>query len=602
MICGKQGRDRLKKITESYPHNRHDKLKLESGGYLKKWKNKTPIALVYPNIYGVGMSSLGFQQVYTLLNRQDDIVCERFFLPEKNEEFLSIESGRPLLDFPFVFFSISFEHDYVNIVNSLLLGGVEPFSSKRHGRANGAPLVVFGGVACFMNPEPIAPFADLIVVGEAEPILGDLVEFFIENHEKTGREFMLLNAAQQFKGVYVPHLYSPSYSEDGRYQAMEALVDVPQRIERVSLKKCRQAGHSEILTPVAEFSNLYLTELGRGCSRGCRFCAAGFIYRPPRLWDADAVVEGLHDRADNVSRIGLLGMEMANTATLEHISDYLLDSGCALSFSSLRADRINDKLYELLAQSNLKSVAIAPDGASERLRRVINKGLDAADLLTGATRLVEAGIFKLKIYVMVGLPTETCEDLQEFIDLIATIKESVDQIGRQRGRLTEIFLSVNCFVPKPWTPFQFHPFGISTPIMPGKTFSMKKAVSTLKEKIAYLKDGVRGFSNVHFQADKPENCFFQALLSRGDRRLAPVLYDMAALQLPWKRSLKKNGVNGEQLIVTGYDGASSFPWYIIDHGIDIDYLWREYQKGLHSAPTDPCDTSICRRCGVCGES
>jgi len=309
----------------------------------------------------------------------------------------------------------------------------------------------------------------------------------------------------------------------------------------------------------------------------------------------------LRNRADNVSRIGLLGMEMANTATLEHISDYLLDSGCALSFSSLRADRINDKLYELLSQSQLKSVAIAPDGASERLRRVINKGLDAADLLRGATRLVEAGIFKLKMYVMVGLPTETCEDLQEFIDLIAKIKENIDYIGRRRGRLTEIFISVNCFVPKPWTPFQFHPFGISASLTPGKTLSMKTAVSTLKEKIAYLKDGVRGFSNVHIQADKPENACFQALLSRGDRRLAKVLYDMVTQQLPWKKSLKKNSINAEQIIVSGYDGASFFPWYIIDHGIGFDYLWREYQKGLNSAPTEPCDTSVCRRCGVCGE-
>lgn len=548
------------------------------------------------------MSSLGFQQVYTLLNRQDDIVCERFFLPQKDEEFLSVESGRPLHDFPFVFFSISFEHDYVNIVKSLLLGGIEPFSRKRHEQKDDSPLIVFGGVACFMNPEPIAPFADLIVVGEAEPVLDDLVAFLIENNEKKRRETTLLNAAQRFKGIYVPHLYSPQYDEEGRCLAMESRLDVPGRIERVSLQKCTQAGHSEVLTPVAEFSNLHLTELGRGCSRGCRFCAAGFIYRPPRLWDADAVLEGLRDRGESVSRIGLLGMEMANTATLEHISDYLLDSGCALSFSSLRADRINDKLYELLSQSDLKSVAIAPDGASERLRRVINKGLDATDLLTGATRLVEAGIFKLKIYVMVGLPTETCEDLQEFIDLIATIKESIDHIGKERGRLTEIFLSVNCFVPKPWTPFQFHPFGISKPLMPGETFSMKKAVSTLKEKITYLKDGVRDFSNVHIQADKPENAFFQALLSRGDRRLAPVLFDMATQQLPWKRSLKKNRVNAEKVIVSGYDGASFFPWYIIDHGISFDYLWQEYQKGLHSASTEPCDTSVCRRCGVCGES
>lgn len=548
------------------------------------------------------MSSLGFQQVYSLLNRRDDIVCERFFLPEKDGEFLSIESGRPLQDFPYIFFSVSFEHDYVNIVKSFLLAGIEPFAEDRRGKGGDSPLIVFGGVACFMNPEPIAPFADIIVVGEAEPILDELVGFLLQNHEKTPHERLLLGAAQQFQGLYVPYLYTPQYDEQGNCTAMQPHPGVPGRIQRLSLQRCSKAGHSEMLTPAAEFSNLYLTELGRGCSRGCRFCAAGFIYRPPRLWDADAVVAGLRERADNVSRVGLLGMEMAGSQTLEHISDYLLDSGCALSFSSLRADRINDKLYELLSQSKLKSVAIAPDGASERLRLVINKGLDATDLLTGATRLVEAGIFKLKVYVMVGLPTETCEDLQEFVDLIARIKGSIDRIGKQRGRLTEIYLSVNCFVPKPWTPFQYHPFGISAPLQPGETRSMKEALTSLKEKIAYLKKGVGEFSNVHFQADKPENGFFQALLSRGDRRLAGVLHDMAAYQLPWKKSLKKNKIDAERLIVRGYDGTSFFPWYILDHGIGFDYLWKEYLKGLRSASTEPCDPSVCRRCGVCGES
>ncbi len=558
--------------------------------------------MVYPNTYEVGMSSLGFQVVYALLNEREDIVCERFFLPEGDEDYLSVESGRLLTDFSFVFLSISFEYDYLNVVKSLLLAGLEPFAEKRSGQSQKQPLVVFGGVACFLNPEPIAPLADVIIVGEAEPLLSDFVTFLQTYEGKVERQIYLAEAMLQFQGVYVPSLYTPEYDNSGRCCGMTSVSWLPRRVERVSLKHCDQAGHSELLTPAAEFADLYLTELGRGCSRGCRFCAAGFIYRPPRLWDGDAVVEGLQNRADDVSRIGLVGMEMASDSTLEQVSTYLLESGCALSFSSLRADRINPQLYELLAQSDLKSVAIAPDGASERLRKVINKGLDEKDLLLGATRLVEAGIFKLKVYVMVGLPTETNEDLQEFIDLIGRMKHKIDEIGKRRGRLTEMYLSVNCFVPKPWTPFQYHPFGVSEVLEKNQTISVKDALERIKKKIVYLKTGLRGLNNVHFQADKPENALFQAVLSRGDRRLAKVLVDMVAAGLTWKRGLKKNNLSAEQFAICGYDKDSYFPWYIIDQGISTRYLWQEYTKGLQSAITEPCDTKVCRRCGVCDDS
>lgn len=557
---------------------------------------------MYPNTYEVGMSSLGFQVVYTLLNEREDVVCERFFLPEGEEEYLSVESGRLLTDFSFVFFSISFEYDYLNVVKSLLLAGLEPLAEKRSDQNPKQPLVVFGGVACFMNPEPLAPFADVMVVGEAEPLLGELVSFLQSHEGRVEREIYFIQAAQRFQGIYVPRLYTPVYDSRGRCCEMDAASGLPRRVERVSLKHCDQAGHSELLTPAAEFADLYLTELGRGCSRGCRFCAAGFIYRPPRLWDGDAVVEGLQSRADDVSRIGLVGMEMASDTTLEHVSTYLLESGCALSFSSLRADRINTRLYELLAQSELKSVAIAPDGASERLRRVINKGLNEKDLLLGASRLVEAGIFKLKVYVMVGLPTETFEDLQELLNLIDRMKRIIDEIGKPRGRLTEIYLSVNCFVPKPWTPFQYHPFGVSKAIENNQRVSVKDVLGNLKKKIAYLKAGLRGLNNIHFQADKPENALFQAILSRGDRRLAKVLVDMVVEGLSWKRGLEKNGLTAEQFAICGYDKDSYFPWYIIDQGISARYLWQEYMKGLQAAITDQCDTEVCRRCGVCHDS
>ncbi len=548
------------------------------------------------------MSSLGFQLVYSLLNSEESVLCERFFLPHQGEPLRSVESGRPLNHFSLVFFSVSFEHDYLNLVRLLLTASIEPFAADRESMVSASqPLVICGGVATFMNPEPLAPFIDLFLIGEAEPLLPELLVRLLQDKDHKKRRDILYDLAQEKDGLYAPVFYSPIYGREGHYQGYKAASGVPEKIKKIVVKECRTAAHSQILTPVAEFADLYLTELGRGCSRGCRFCAAGFIYRPPRLWDGDAVVRGLEKRFAGVERVGLLGMEMADEGDLESISCYLGESGCSLSFSSLRADRISEPLLKLLSESSLKSVAIAPDGASERLRKVINKGLRQEDLLNAAEKLVGAGIYKLKLYTMIGLPTESYDDLDELLELVRKIKARISDIGRRRGRLCEISLSLNCFTPKPWTPFQYHPFGISEKLVPGENRSSREAVSTLKEKIRYLRKGLAGEANVHMQADKPEKVLFQAVLSRGDRRLAKVLVDMVRNAVSWKQAMKKNNLLPEQFAVCGHGSDEVFPWYIIDHGIKHDFLWLEYKKAFEEKPSESCDTRICRRCGVCRE-
>ena len=559
------------------------------------------MALVYPNHYAVGMSSLGFQLVYALLNEQAGLVCERFFLPEKGEPLRSVESGRSLGDFPLLFFSLSFEHDYIHLVEILLAAGIEPYAADRSSAVGpDAPLILCGGVATFINPEPFAPFIDLIVIGEAEPVLPDLVDELAAGFAGLDRAALLGQACRRFPACYAPLFHQPEYREDGEFAGYRSLNPaLPSRITRSVLHHSATAGHSQLLTPLAEFSELYLTELGRGCSRGCRFCAAGFVYRPPRLWDAEAVMLGLAERFADASRVGLLGMEMADSATLAQIAGYLQQSGCALSFSSLRADRLSTSLLALLGDSKLKSVAIAPDGSSERLRRVINKGLTEQDLLTAAEQLVEAGIFKLKIYLMIGLPTETDADLQEAIALIGKIKERIDPIGKERGRLCEIQLSINCFVPKPWTPFQFHPFGQSDRLAAGECGSARATVAELKRRLQVLHHGLRPLANVHLQHDKPEHVLFQAVLAKGDRRLAAVLIAMATSGIPWAQAMKKCGLTAEQFAICGYDETTQLPWDIIDHGISSSYLWQEYERAFQEKLTSACDTAICRRCGVC---
>ena len=593
-------RGRLRKAAG----NKESLLDQERGTRLKKWKGRHPVALLYPNRYSIGVSSLGFQLVYELLNKRDDLVCERFFLPEPGNSLRSFESQRPLRDFPLIFYSISFEHDYLNLIRLLHTAGIPLYSSARSDALISAenPLVVGGGVVTFMNPEPLAPFTDLFLLGEAEAMLGSFLDLFETSVAHAKRHALLLTLQQQLPNVYVPGLYTPSWDSAGsRQSAIRPKVpSIPDRVQKSVLATVERAAHSSLLSPAAEFSNLYVTELGRGCSRGCRFCAAGFIYRPPRLWDADSVVRGLEERAESVKRIGLLGMEMADEVDLERLSSYLLESGCSLSFSSLRADRIAGPLLELLSNSELKSVAIAPDGASERLRSIINKNLSESDILNAAERLVDAGLYKLKLYLMIGLPGETYEDLQEMIELIKKVKARMLPAGRKRGRLCEISLSVNCFAPKPWTPFQFYPFaGVKGEAL--EKNSAKKAIKILKEKIAFLKRGIANEANVRMKHDKPDTVLFQAILARGDRRLAPVLATMATEQVPWQQAMRKHDLSPDPFVFTEHGGDEFFPWTIVDHKIEQSYLWHEYQKSFKGRTTTACDTAVCRRCGVCGD-
>ncbi|MCF6290225.1 MAG: radical SAM protein [Desulfobacterales bacterium] len=568
-------------------------LAAETGGWKKKWKDKLPVGLIFPSSYRVGMSNLGFQLVHDLLNRNPDIVAERIFFPDGNDQPRSVESNRSPADFPILFCSISFEQDYPNLLKLLAMAGIPPLAADRTGDgddqgrpfAAGRPLVIGGGVACFMNPEPLAPFIDLFVLGEAEPVLGLLIEKLLRPLQGVGRLELLRQLALDLPGCYPPALYRIGYDRKGGFAGHIPEPGLDARIRRVTLDACPdKAGHSRILTPNAEFADLYMTELGRGCSRGCRFCAAGFVYRPPRLWPAGAIISALEQRPATANRVGLLGMEMARPEDLALIAENLLASGCALSFSSLRADVISPQLLELLAKSRLKSAAIAPDGGSERLRRVINKGITADEVLAAAESLVKAGIINLKLYFMIGLPTETEEDLEELVALCLAIKQRILGHGRARGRLSNMSLSVNSFIPKPWTPFQYHPFA---------------RVSVLKNKIKFLRKRLANEPNLTISAERPERTLLQAVLARGDRRVGRAMLHLPGGTCTWQQALKRERLLAAEYVYRTRDRDEPLPWEIVDQGIDRNYLWREYQRGLAGKTTPPCNPEKCRRCGVC---
>jgi len=573
----------------------------ETGGWKKKWKNRLPVGLIFPNHYAVGMSNLGFQLVYGLLNENPRIVAERIFIPDRPGPPQTIESGRLVTDFPVLLFSVSFEQDYLNLIKILINSSIPPLAEDRttdtDGRpapvttmaAGGMPVIIAGGVATFMNPEPLAPFVDCFIIGEAEPVLPEIIALLLERLQDdatpAGKDDLLRELAHKYSCCYVPQLYRFNYRPDGTLAAITAEAGLADRIKKSILAEPQpQAAHSHILSSEAEFSELYMTELGRGCSRGCRFCAAGFVYRPPRLWPAETIINGLRQRPATARRVGLLGMEMVQPQDLNTIAAYLLKESCSLSFSSLRADVISPQLVELLAASGLKTAAIAPDGGSERLRRVINKGITEDDVLAAAEALVRAGVANLKLYFMIGLPTEEDDDIRELVALTLKIKDKVLAIGSRRGKMSRLTLSVNCFIPKPWTPFQFHPFA---------------GVGILKNRIKYLRQELAGIANIRIKAEKPEKSFFQAALALGDRRLGKGLLAVAQSDKNWRHILKKLQIKPEDYCLRTRSRDELLPWEIIDHGIDKDYLWAEYQKALAGKSTIPCDTAICKKCGVC---
>jgi radical SAM superfamily enzyme YgiQ (UPF0313 family) len=558
----------------------------ERGVWKKNWKGRLPVALVFPNDYRVGMSNLGLQLVYDLVNQHPDLVCERIFLPEGDSRPVSVESSRPLEDFPVILCSLSFEQDIPSLVRMLIMAGLDPLAEERWDKPVevGTPLIIGGGVSCFINPETVAPFVDMVVVGEAEPVLPAILERLLAAVPGGERHQLLRDMALELPGCYVPHFYHFSYGPDQILHSIDVVEGLPPQVRRIGIGQPEKAAHSKVLSPAAEFADLYMVELGRGCSKGCRFCAAGFVYRPPRLWSAPSILAAIEERPEGTEKIGLLGMEMVHSAELRQVAERLLMDGCQLSFSSLRADVIGDSLLELLAKSGLKTVAIAPDGGSERLRRVINKGINREDVCCGAEKLVKAGISNLKLYFMIGLPTENNDDLVEMVELVKEVREIMAIPGRARGRLSTLTLSINPFVPKAWTPFQYQPFA---------------GVAVLKDKLKFLRKNLAGTANLKIMGEKPERAFLQAVLARGDRRLAPALIEYVTKGGNWAHSFRRMGIKPEDYAMRTRDRDELFPWQVIDHGIKQDYLWAEYRRALSERVTEPCDTVICRRCGVC---
>jgi len=557
----------------------------ERGTIRKSPAGRIRVALVYPNTYHVGMSNLGFQTVYRLVNDIDHAVCERAFLPEqdggKTGRVLTVESRTPIEDFDIIAFSISYENDAPAVLTILETAGL-PLPASR--RTAALPLVLAGGVLCFLNPEPLAPFVDGFLLGEAEVLVPDFFRAFDPSLE---RKKHLRQLAVAVSGFYVPAFYRPRYLPDGRIEAIETTADVPALIRRriVSDLSCLPTA-STILTPETTFDDTYLIEVSRGCPHGCRFCSAGYVYRPPRYRPIDLLHEQVERGCALTDRIGLVGAAVSDLPGIEKLCSQDHDREIRFSFSSLRADALDGALVAALRKSHVKTATIAPDAGSERMRRVVNKGITEANVIAAADTLVSAGIPNLKVYFMLGLPTETEADVNAIVELVKRIKHRFLKTSRGKGHIGTITVSLSSFVPKAFTPFQW--------------VAMDE-VTALKRKIKIVKTGLKKTANVRVHADVPRWAYLQGVIARGDRRVADILLLGHKNRGNWPQTFKSSPFNPHFYVHRERDADERFPWDIIDQGIDKDFLWKEYQRALEDRTSVPCpaDPSRCSLCGVC---
>jgi radical SAM superfamily enzyme YgiQ (UPF0313 family) len=536
----------------------------ERGTIVKDWGGKLPIALVYPNTYHVGMSSLGLHAVYRMLNDYADIVCERAFWQShlatastpsgpSDESIVTVESQRSLADFGVIAFSLSFELDYPHIVQILRQAGIPLLARERD---ESWPLVIAGGPAVSANPLPVADFLDAVVIGEAEEIIAPLTET-LWDITSDSRD-AAWHALARIPGIYAPHGQT-----------------VPAPVRRQWIHDLDAHPTATVIhTPDTEFGGTHLIEISRGCGRGCRFCMAGFTYRPKRERSVEALLDEARRGLTLSERIGLVGAAVSDYTQIDELAIRLRELGARLSVSSLRVDPISEALLQALAESGSQTLTLAPEAGSERLRRMINKGITEDDLLSAVERANAHRFRQLKLYFMLGLPAEEEQDVKAIAELCQAAAE------RFSGRVTA---NVTPFVPKAHTPFQWMAV---TPqeIVQGRVRTLQKRLK--KQGIAV-------------KSESPRWSAIQAILSRGDRRLGPVLTLLSGdSPKHWHRAFADYGLQSEDLL-----GARApdepLPWEFIDTGVSVAYLRREWERAQTRTLTSACPPSECRQCGVC---
>lgn len=526
-------------------------LSKEQGTVCKDPGGRVSICLVYPNTYHLGMSNLGFQGIYTLLNERDDVVCERAFLPDQEDmeeysrtgtEIFALESKRPLGRFDVVAFSVSFENDYTNILQIFRMARMPFESSEREPRH---PLVIMGGACAFANPEPVAPFMDLCFIGEAEEMLGEFIDAFKASASKEDA----VKKAMGIEGVYAPRFYEVCYGPGGLISGRRALNGAPETIRRryvedISARPLRPS----ITTPETEFQRMYLVEAMRGCPHSCGFCLAGHVYNPSRRKPLEALRSEIEAALERTERVGLIGPSLTD---YPHALDVLRMEGVDFSITSLRASPRSAAIAALM--QGKKSVSIAPEAGTERLRKVISKNITEDDIIETSRLILSGGVERLRLYFMVGLPTEREEDMEGIVSLVTKIRDA--------SASGNIVLTLSTFVPKPFTPFQWHPM---------------EELKSIKERMRHVKKSLGRLKGVRVFHDVPKYAHMQGMLARGDRRVAGALRAMLDGG-DWRKAALSAGVEPDFYTMRKRGRDEVFPWDFIETGIPKKKLWERYR-------------------------
>ena len=551
----------------------------EVGAINKSQGGRLSVALAFPNTYSIGMSTLGFHIVYREFNAHPLVVCERAFLPEvadrwslRSSRLTSLESDTPLADFDVVAFSIHFEMDYANILRILDLAGIPRRASQR-GDAN--PLIIAGGPCATFNPEPLAEFVDAFVIGDAEGVVAEIAEALLnaQSHEEA------LESLAQLTGVYVPRFYEVEYAPDGRVSNAVNLPPAPRKVKRgIAADLDADGAFSVIRTPDTEFGESILAEMTRGCARQCRFCVAGYISLPPR----PRLVRPPNPAEAKRRGLGLVGPSVLDHPNALAICSDLVEMGTRFSVSSLRAESLTPGLANLIARAGQRTLTIAPETGTLRLRKVINKAAADEELLGAARMAGDAEFSKLKLYFMVGLPTETDEDVAAIADLVAGIAAECR---------IPVEISVSAFVPKPWTPFQW--YGMANEKI------LRRRLSILRKNLKKLNDMPWLRQRITTNFESPGLAVVQGILARGDRRVSTLIATAADSGGNWRVGLETSVADPACYAYRERQTDEILPWDHIDMLVSKEYLIEEYRRALREETSDGCDFGGCVKCGVC---
>ncbi len=565
-----------------------EQLAAEEGYYRYPLGTRLPVALAYPNSYFVGMSNLGLHIIYELLNKRSDTACERVFLPERKSieryentrtPLMSVENQLPLQQFAMIAFVLSFEMDYFNVVKMLELGKIRVRAAER---GDMDPLVIAGGPCATFNPEPLSAVIDAFVIGEGEVIMPALMDVFYQARGEGLSRAEMLQRLAKVPGVYVPSLYEHRYGEDGRLLAITPGQNVPAKVSRQWLQDLdAYPAHTVVRTENTEF-NFYLIETARGCGRHCRFCMAGYCFRRPRNRSLSVVTREVKDALQYKKRIGLMGAAISDYPEINELCKDILGEGLSMSVASFRADSVTQELVDSLAESGLKTLTMAPEAGSSRMRAIINKGIEEEHLFNAMDMGLAAGIRHFRLYIMIGLPFEQDEDVEAIVDLAGRLKDYMEDHG-SKGTLT---LSVNPFIPKPFTPFQWLP-------MADKKY-VEKAAKTLTQ-------GLRKRKNIIVGVESPKEAYIQGVLARGDRQVGEALLRACENggSKAFKRAMKECGLAMDDYLYRERGADELFPWESLDMGFTREYIYQEMKKAAELKPTIQCFDG-CHRCGVCG--